>query len=78
MSAIVVDTLEPNAIHLWQFMLALLDDSYYNPHYVTWLNRSEGVFRIVQSAEIARLWGVKKNNQTMTFEKMSRSLRYDE
>jgi len=67
---------KPRAVHLWQFMLALLDDVKYNPDCVKWLNRADGVFRIVQSAEIARMWGVKKNNRTMTFEKMSRSLRW--
>jgi hypothetical protein len=64
--------------HLWQFMRSLLDSREYNPTYVKWENKDDGVFRIVpgQSPNVARLWGIKKNNPTMTFEKMSRSLRW--
>ena len=59
-------------------MRALLEDATYNPQVVRWENREEGVFRIVpgQSKSVARLWGIKKNNPTMTFDKLSRSLRY--
>ena len=34
-----------------------------------------GVFRIVESERLARLWGMKKNNQKMTYEKLSRAMR---
>jgi len=59
-------------------MRALLEDTAYNPRYIRWENKDEGVFRIVpgQSKYVARLWGLKKNNPTMTFDKLSRSLRY--
>jgi len=59
-------------------MRALLEDATYNPQYIRWENKDEGVFRIVpgQSKHVARLWGLKKNNPTMTFDKLSRSLRY--
>jgi len=65
--------------HLWKFMRALLEDATYNPQYIRWENKHEGVFRIVpgQSQQVARLWGIKKNNPTMNFDKLSRSLRYD-
>ena len=58
-------------------MRALLEDPCYNPSSIKWENKSEGVFRIVpgQSKIIARLWGQRKNNPSMTFDKMSRSLR---
>jgi len=58
-------------------MRALLEDDTYNPEYIRWENRSDGVFRIVpgQSKHIAVLWGLKKNNPSMTFDKLSRSLR---
>lgn len=64
--------------HLWRFMRALLEDPCYNPSSIKWENKSEGVFRIVpgQSKIIARLWGQRKNNPSMTFDKMSRSLRW--
>jgi len=59
-------------------MRALLEDATYNPQYIRWENKEEGVFRIVpgQSKQVARLWGLKKNNPNMTFDKLSRSLRY--
>jgi len=59
-------------------MRALLDDATYNPQYIRWQDKPEGVFRIVpgQSKYVARLWGIKKNNPNMTFDKLSRSLRY--
>jgi len=59
-------------------MRSLLDNATYNPDYIRWEDRTEGVFRIVpgQSNYVARLWGKLKNNPTMTFDKLSRSLRY--
>lgn len=66
------------ATHLWKFMRSLLDDPAYNPSFIRWENKEKGVFRIVpgQSKNIAKLWGIKKNNPTMTFDKLSRSLRW--
>jgi hypothetical protein len=59
-------------------MRALLESSDYNPWLIRWENRSEGVFRIVpgQSKHVATLWGLKKKNPSMTFDKLSRSLRW--
>ena len=73
----VVVVAESRTPHLWKFMRALLEDCTYNPALIRWECRSEGVFRIVpgQSRNVARLWGAKKNNPTMTFDKLSRSLR---
>lgn len=34
------------------------------------------MFRIVESEKLARLWGKKKNNAKMTYEKLSRAMRY--
>ena len=69
---------DPKTPHLWKFMRALLDDAKYNPQYIRWEDQHEGVFRIVpgQSKHVARLWGLQKNNPTMTFDKLSRSLRF--
>lgn len=41
-----------------------------------WEDPIEGVFRIVESEKLARLWGEKKNNQKMTYEKLSRAMRF--
>ncbi|XP_059171255.1 uncharacterized protein LOC131952552 isoform X2 [Physella acuta] len=65
-----------NVLHLWEFMRDLLR----SPHshgIIEWVSKPEGVFRVVNSTEVARLWGEKKKNKKkMTYEKLSRSLRY--
>ena len=43
---------------------------------VRWEDPVEGVFRIVESERLAKLWGEKKNNQKMTYEKLSRAMRF--
>jgi hypothetical protein len=43
---------------------------------IRWENVDEGVFRIVQSEKLAALWGSIKNNPRMTYEKLSRAMRY--
>lgn len=40
-----------------------------------WEDPEQGVFRIIESEKLARLWGEKKNNQKMTYEKLSRAMR---
>lgn len=40
-----------------------------------WEDPAEGVFRIVESEKLAQLWGERKNNQKMTYEKLSRAMR---
>lgn len=61
--------------HLWEFIRDLLFDSRYNPSLVKWEDREEGVFKFVKSDQVAKLWGKKKNNPVMTYEKLSRAMR---
>lgn len=65
-------------MRLWKFMRDLLDDPKYNPEYIRWEHKEEGIFRIVsgKSKAIAELWGKIKNNPNMTFDKLGRSLRW--
>lgn len=42
---------------------------------VKWENRDEGVFRFVESEAVAKMWGTKKCNPRMTYEKLSRAMR---
>ena len=42
---------------------------------IRWENRNDGVFRIIDSKKVAQLWGRRKHNSTMTYEKLSRALR---
>ena len=44
---------------------------------IQWENRPDGIFRIVDSKRVAELWGARKQNEKMTYEKLSRALRSD-
>ncbi|RUS79705.1 hypothetical protein EGW08_012539 [Elysia chlorotica] len=62
--------------HLWEFVRDLLQDPKFNPKLLKWEDKENGVFRFVQSEQVARLWGKKKNNPMMTYEKLSRAMRF--
>ncbi|XP_076115487.1 uncharacterized protein LOC143083140 isoform X2 [Mytilus galloprovincialis] len=64
------------SIRLWQFLRGLLLNPAFNPSHIMWINRSRGEFKIVKNKEIAQMWGDEKNNSGMTYEKMSRAMRY--
>eukprot|EP00794_Sanderia_malayensis_P010904 gene10904-12063_t len=59
-------------ILLWQFLIQCLA---MGEHGITWTNRNAYEFKFTQPDAIARSWGRRKNKTTMTYEKMSRSLR---
>ncbi|PVD33958.1 hypothetical protein C0Q70_05220 [Pomacea canaliculata] len=61
---------------LWEFILRLLGDSKHNPSLIEWVERNEGTFRLNNSKAVALMWGMRKNNAQMTYEKLSRALRY--
>uniref|UniRef100_A0AC35U4Y1 ETS domain-containing protein n=1 Tax=Rhabditophanes sp. KR3021 TaxID=114890 RepID=A0AC35U4Y1_9BILA len=60
---------------LWEFIRDALKDPTTNPSIVKWEDSNQGVFRIVESEKLAKMWGDKKNNQKMTYEKLSRAMR---
>ncbi|KAK3585429.1 hypothetical protein CHS0354_020146 [Potamilus streckersoni] len=60
---------------LWEFIYQLLQNTKYSS-YVCWDSREEFVFRIVNPTGLAELWGQQKNRTNMTYEKLSRALRY--
>jgi len=72
---------------LWEFIRELLDASELQQQMlhrgcavtelvpVRWECKQHGVFRIIDSKRMAMLWGQHKRNATMTYEKLSRSLR---
>ncbi|EMP28165.1 ETS-related transcription factor Elf-5 [Chelonia mydas] len=41
-----------------------------------WEDREQGIFRVVKSEALAKMWGQRKRNDRMTYEKLSRALRY--
>ncbi|XP_064651596.1 transcriptional regulator ERG-like [Lineus longissimus] len=61
-------------IQLWQFLLELLADSA-NSECIIW-EGVHGEFRIKDPDELARRWGARKNKPAMTYDKLSRALRY--
>lgn len=62
------------SVNLWRFLLELLTDkAYYDV--IRWVN-DNGEFHIVRPDTVARLWGEKKQKSNMTYEKLSRALRY--
>lgn len=61
---------------LWEFIRDLLLKPEYCPSLICWENHDEGIFRFVRSDKVAELWGTIKDNPKMTYEKLSRAMRY--
>ncbi|GBM56943.1 DNA-binding protein D-ETS-3 [Araneus ventricosus] len=61
-------------VHLWQFLLQLLADSR-NSSIICW-EGNDGEFKLVQPDVVAAKWGDVKNNSKMSYDNLSRSLRY--
>ena len=58
---------------LWKFLLEELRKP--NGNHVQWVDEREGLFRFVDTTEVSKLWGQKKNKDDMNFEKLSRGIR---
>nr|CAD7454243.1 unnamed protein product [Timema tahoe] len=61
-------------VMLWKFLLNLLEDPR-NAPCIHWVQREEGIFRILNTDWLARLWGRRHGNPRMTYEKMARAMR---
>ena len=60
--------------HLWDFIRDRLDDP--TVSFVVWINKTDEEFRIANTGEFSNAWGFLKNSTKMTYDKVSRSLRY--
>uniref|UniRef100_A0A3B3RS96 E74 like ETS transcription factor 3 n=1 Tax=Paramormyrops kingsleyae TaxID=1676925 RepID=A0A3B3RS96_9TELE len=66
----------PRGTHLWEFIRDILIHPELNHGLMKWEDRKEGVFKFLKSEAVAQLWGQKKRNSSMTYEKLSRAMRY--
>uniref|UniRef100_A0A8C0HEK1 E74 like ETS transcription factor 3 n=1 Tax=Chelonoidis abingdonii TaxID=106734 RepID=A0A8C0HEK1_CHEAB len=66
----------PRGTHLWEFIRDILLHPELNEGLMKWEDRREGIFKFLRSEAVAQLWGQKKKNSSMTYEKLSRAMRY--
>ncbi|KAM7425125.1 purine-rich negative regulatory element binding [Porites harrisoni] len=64
-----------NIVHLWEFLLELLADESCRS-IITWSNENRMEFKIKVPDEVAKRWGQFKRTRTMTYDKLSRALRF--
>lgn len=60
---------------LCQFLLELLDNPDKFAYMIDWLDKEKGIFKFINSGEVARLWGRRRNKPSMKYENFARSLR---
>lgn len=65
----------PRGTHLWEFIRDILIQPELNEGLLKWEDRRQGVFKFLRSEAVAQLWGQKKKNSSMTYEKLSRAMR---
>ncbi|KAF7247995.1 hypothetical protein EG68_11090 [Paragonimus skrjabini miyazakii] len=64
------------SLRLSQFLRRLLSNSEYNPELICWIDQTKHMFKLVNSAAVAKLWGVHKQKPNMNYETMGRAMRY--
>lgn len=65
----------PRGTHLWEFIRDILINPEKNQGLMKWEDRHEGIFKFLKSEAVAQMWGQKKKNSSMTYEKLSRAMR---
>ncbi|CAB3979677.1 DNA-binding D-ETS-4-like isoform X3 [Paramuricea clavata] len=51
------------SIHLWEFLKETLNNSEKNKSYIKWISKREGIFQLVNSSGVVKLWGQRKNRK---------------
>ena len=62
------------APRMYKFLKESLNDPL-NYSYIKWIDEKKGMFKFINSAEVARRGGLKKDNPSMKYEHFARSLR---
>ncbi len=70
-----VGCLDGQRVHLWLFLVELLINKKDHKNIIEW-SGTNGVFRFLEPERVAYLWGLRKNKENMTFQTLSRGLRY--
>lgn len=60
---------------LCQYLLELLENPDKYAYMIDWVDKEKGVFKFINSAEVARMWGRRRNKPSMKYENFARSLR---
>ncbi|XP_050702920.1 ETS homologous factor-like [Eriocheir sinensis] len=60
----------------WEFVIRLLADPRSNPSLIRWEQKDQGVFRLVQPAVIASMWGKRSDRPNLSYDNFARGLRY--
>ncbi|EDV21404.1 uncharacterized protein TRIADDRAFT_17503, partial [Trichoplax adhaerens] len=60
---------------LWKFLLKMLLSGEHDSQ-IMWLEKKKGTFKFINSSAVASLWGKHKNKPNMTYETLSRSIRF--
>lgn len=60
---------------LCQYLLELLEQPDKYSHMIDWIDKEKGVFKFINSSEVARMWGRRRNKPSMKYENFARSLR---
>ena len=60
---------------LCQYLLELLEQPEKFSYMIEWVDKEKGVFKFINSGEVARMWGRRRNKPSMKYENFARSLR---